>query len=168
MKIGKLEVICEKNNSVIYKEILNNNFYCLKKYQINDSCNLDMMIKSYNNYKNLKNKEGLIKIYDFWNENNIVFIRMEYLEGYITFAEWQKQKKNSEIPIKKIIKILNNLLIENCIAPDCGDSNFLINEQQDVKLIDLDLLNNYDIPSLSFLGRIYRSLFHRLNYCQKL
>lgn len=167
MKVGKLSVLCLRAHSKTYKEILNDNIYCLKVIKSWDSLGLDTIIKSYKNYDNLINKTGIVKIYNVWQYKEFIFIRMEYLEDYITFKEWIRLDKPIGTPLINIIKILNNLMIEGYIHPDCGDGNFMIKSENDIKLIDIDLLCNYDIKALNFLGKIYRSNFHRLEHYRK-
>jgi len=167
MKIGTLTLISQKSHSEVYREILNDKTYCLKKYSPWDSCTFAMIERSYNYYKLLENKEGLVTIFDFWKENDSMYIRMEYLSDYITFEEWSKLRKPVDEIIPKIIKIISNLMIQQIIPSDCGEGNFMVNEQLDVKMIDLDLLYHYDISNLIFIGKMIRTWNHKLQYCKQ-
>jgi hypothetical protein len=153
--VGKLELICQKEHSKIYKETLDDKIYCLKIYRSWVNCDLPTMLLSYLRYFKLENKEGLVKIYDIWNEDIDVYIRMEYLEDYISLKDWtylEHTAEQHEFVMIKVFKILANLILQGYINVDCGNGTFMINKNLDIKMIDLDLLDDCSFHSLHHIG----------------
>ncbi len=154
-KIGILTLVCEKQHCKIYKEILDGKIYCLKIYESWESCDLVTILLSYLRYFKLNSQEGLVKIYDVWNENIVVYIRMEYLENYISLKDWTNiehiPEQHEQIMIK-VFQILSTLILQGYINVDCGNGTFMVNKNLDVKMIDLDILSECNFNSLHQIG----------------
>lgn len=154
-KVGRLILLQEKAHSKIYKEVINNQIYCLKIYSSWESCSLTTMLQSYLRYFHLENKEGLVKIHNVWMKEDDLYIRMEFLKDYLPLTEWVKKKHSSEqhqYIICKIFKILTDLLTQGYLNPDLGSGTFMVNKNLDVKMIDLDILSDTTMDSLPYLG----------------
>lgn len=154
---GDLEVLVKKDHSTVYKETLNGKVYCLKKYEGWENLEICTLIDSYRRYgdNNLYEFDGVVKVHSVFFTGNIAYIRMELLEGYITLRDWlifNKGKKQRDIVITKIFNILTTLFYKHGLYTDIGDGNWMINEKLDLKLIDLDILQEPRNTKLHFLG----------------
>ncbi|AFN75412.1 hypothetical protein MROS_2182 [Melioribacter roseus P3M-2] len=133
-----------KNNptSSIYKVRINDITLAYKVIKKNDNIDFRYTLKSYENYSNMKNTDGMVKVYDYriTEEGDKFEVLMEYLEGYNDVAEVEE---NKQLYTEKIYNIFNNILNQNIIPVDSGLANFLVKDQ-DVKMIDLDFLLKWE------------------------
>ncbi|MGN0379537.1 MAG: InlB B-repeat-containing protein [Butyrivibrio sp.] len=86
------------------------------------------------------NEDGIVKIYDCFEENKTAYIIMEYLEG-ITIGEYLE--KSGPIPpddaIRMMMPIMNSLKAvhkEGIIHRDIAPDNIMVTGQGQIKLID--------------------------------
>jgi len=165
VKIGKLKLICHRKYSDVYEEFLDNKTYCLKVRRPSPNLAMKSIVESYKNYFNLKNRKGLVKVYDFWLKENTAYIRMEYLKDYISLVDWLKKNNNIERQKEVIIKILEIFFImikEGFIYLDYGYGNYMINKELKIKVIDLDILVKDRTQRLHWLGIGFLALLNNI------
>lgn len=150
-KIKDLILLQNRSFSKIYKFKYDGKLYIYKQIWPNEKVSIQLINRSYDNYFRLKNKEGLVKVCDFWIENDVGCIIMEYLIGYNQIVHYKGNKLHL---IKKITKIIVNLIDQNFIDYDIDITNFLMNRDGDIKLIDLD-----KIMRVKFLKEHYAEWF---------
>ncbi|MEE1516812.1 MAG: PASTA domain-containing protein [Lachnospiraceae bacterium] len=86
------------------------------------------------------NTDGIVKIFDAFEENDTAYIIMEYLEGE-TLAECLKREKNipEDEAVRMLLPIMNSLEIvhkQGIIHRDIAPDNIFITKDGNVKLID--------------------------------
>jgi serine/threonine protein kinase len=86
------------------------------------------------------NHPHIAKVYDWFEENNTVYIIMEFIAGKSLFKIFQEEGKLPEARIKKyfisIAKALQNIHANNFLHRDIKPENILINPQDLAILID--------------------------------
>ena len=170
------KLILSRVHSNFYEETIEGKVYLLKISPGWMWVNLNTTIKAYENYFNLENKNGLVKIHKVWEEEKTLAIRMEYLKSYITLRDWLKENHNEEELDKvmiSIFKILSNLSSQGCLNVDCGDGNWMINNKLELKMIDLDTLVKVkglsdSIMRLRSLGLGFLDLILKFNKCRRI
>ena len=87
-----------------------------------------------------RNEQGIVKIYDSFEENGTAYIAMEYLEGE-TLAQYLERENT--VPVDKavqmlmpVIESLNKVHDEGIIHRDIAPDNIFLTEKGEVKLID--------------------------------
>lgn len=109
---------------------------CLKKMKSNGpngEVSKELLEQSYKNYQEIKNKDGLVKIYEGWWDNGAFHTIMEYLEGY---------NRLCDVPCTdglklQVINIITNMVRQGYVDYDTDPTNFLVCGNR-VKMIDLD------------------------------
>lgn len=172
-KVGELTLLVQKSHSTIYKEILDGKTYCLKKYDGWENLSISDVLDSYTMYDqlNLQNVEGIVKIYSVSAERNSAYIRMEFLEDYISLRDWlifNKDKKQRDLVLTKIFNILSSIMARGGLYTDCGDGNWMINKDLDVKLIDLDVLLRGRVTELHYLGLGFLDLLQKFYIAEEI
>ncbi|MBE5954099.1 MAG: PASTA domain-containing protein [Lachnospiraceae bacterium] len=94
----------------------------------------------------LKNKDGIVDIYDSFRANNTVYIVMECLEGETLKSLLKREKKLSEKKatsiIVSVLKALKKVHNEGIIHRDISPENIFITNAGEVKLIDFGAARN--------------------------
>lgn len=140
----------ELPTSSIYEVCIDNQKFIYKVIRKNPNMDFNLVFQSYENYNKLKNKEGLVEVYDFRvSEGGENFeILMEYLEDYYDVETIEKE--NREFYAGKILAIIENVLNNELIPVDCGLANFVTNGKM-VKMLDLDFMLSWD--QVSYFNR---------------
>ena len=94
----------------------------------------------------LKNKDGIVDIYDSFRANNTVYIVMECLEGETLKSMLKREKKLSEKKATKImvavLTTLKEVHSQGIIHRDISPENIFITNSGEVKLIDFGAARN--------------------------
>lgn len=140
--------------STIYKvkDKKNGNIVALKYIKKKDY-NYD-----YNNevkiMQKLKNKDYICQIIDFYEDEDVLLITMEYLNGVDLLTYIEKYKYNKDLILYIFLKIilgLQNIHNNNIIHRDLKPENIIvynINNNIDIKIIDFGLAVEYS-PNLN-------------------
>lgn len=177
MKTGKLELIGEGKGSKVYREVLDGKVYCLKTRTIvapkasTRGLPVDF-IANYATLFSLKDKADIVKVYDVWEGDGLVYIRMEYLKEYVCLRDWLVTARYTVVQqeqiVIKIFKILSNQAAQGCINADCGDGNWMIHPKTlDLKMIDFDFFMktpSRESRRLHWLGCGFIDLLKKLRF----
>ena len=81
----------------------------------------------------------VVKVLDFFSENNTSYIAMEFIRG-VAIDEWVKEKKLTTAEILKLMRPVIDALVsthrQGVLHRDLTPSNILVREEGTVKLID--------------------------------
>lgn len=109
-----------------------------KTKQFNDG--LEKFVAEAKRLAKFRNENGIVKIFDSFNEHGTAYIAMEYLRGE-TLAERLEREKT--IPVEEsiqllmpIIESLNRVHDEGIIHRDIAPDNIFLTNKGEVKLID--------------------------------
>lgn len=109
-----------------------------KTKQFNDG--LEKFVAEAKRLAKFRNENGIVKIFDSFNEHGTAYIAMEYLRGE-TLAERLEREKT--IPVEEsiqllmpIIESLNRVHDEGIIHRDIAPDNIFLTDKGEVKLID--------------------------------
>lgn len=109
-----------------------------KTKQFNDG--MEKFVDEAKRLAKFRSENGIVKIFDSFNENGTAYIAMEYLQGE-TLAERLEREKT--IPIEEsiqmlmpIIESLNKVHDEGIIHRDIAPDNIFLTNKGEVKLID--------------------------------
>ena len=135
--------VCQRPFSTIYKFYHNDRTYGLKIISENiPHVPIELISRSYNNYFKLKNTNGLLKIYDFWVYKRQCYVLMEWLNNHKSLIQYKGNKIKC---ITQIAKIMKNLIDQNFIDYDSDITNFVIDVNDKIKMIDLDKIIRVDL-----------------------
>ncbi len=172
------KLIMSRHHSDFYEEIIDGISYCLKVSSGWMWVDLDTTLKAYGYYNSLENKEGLVEVLDAWKENEKIYILMEYLKEYKTLRLWLTElhpEEEIEEVFLKIFKTLSSLASQRVLNVDCGDGNWMINDNLDIKMIDLDTMITLsgveeitNIPRMRSFGLGTLDLILKFNKCRRL
>lgn len=137
--ITSKELFKEFSTSRIYKCIINGREYINKVIYKNPNMDLKYVLKSYQNYRTLMSKEGLVDVYDFRISDcgEKFEVLMEDLSNYYD-VENAEENYRSQLATQ-ILSIIKNITKQNIIPVDCGIVNF-VTDGNNVKMLDLDFL----------------------------
>ncbi len=137
--ITSKELLKEFSTSKIYKCKINCKDYIIKVIYKNPNMDFNYVLKSYQNYRTLMSKEGLVDVYDFRISDcgEKFEVLMEDLSNYYD-VENAEEKYRSQLAAQ-IHSILKNIIEQNVIPVDCGLANFVTNGDK-VKMLDLDYM----------------------------
>ncbi|MBS3946392.1 MAG: class I SAM-dependent methyltransferase [Melioribacter sp.] len=137
--ITSKELFKEFSTSRIYKCIINGREYINKVIYKNPNMDLKYVLKSYQNYRTLMSKEGLVDVYDFRISDcgEKFEVLMEDLSKYYD-VENAEENYRSQLATQ-ILSIIKNITKQNIIPVDCGIVNF-VTDGNNVKMLDLDFL----------------------------
>lgn len=121
IRIKNMSIFTEKNK------------YLFEKMKIN-------FFNEIHNLKRLKKRDGIVEIFDSFNENNTEYILMEYCVG-INLKEYIINTKNMSMNdiiriFLKILKVINKIHGENIVHLDIKPSNIFIDQYENIKIID--------------------------------
>lgn len=109
-----------------------------KTKQFNDG--MEKFVDEAKRLAKFRSENGIVKIFDSFNENGTAYIAMEYLQGE-TLAERLEREKT--IPVEEsiqmlmpIIESLNRVHDEGIIHRDIAPDNIFLTNKGEVKLID--------------------------------
>lgn len=93
------------------------------------------------------NEEGIVDIYDFFEENNTAYIIMEYLEGITLKQRLQKQGVMNPAELihllMPLMRSLGNMHRQNIIHRDISPDNIMITATGKLKLMDFGSARYY-------------------------
>lgn len=109
-----------------------------KTKQFNDG--MEKFVDEAKRLAKFRSENGIVKIFDSFNENGTAYIAMEYLQGE-TLAE--RLERDKTIPVEEsiqmlmpIIESLNRVHDEGIIHRDIAPDNIFLTNKGEVKLID--------------------------------
>jgi len=112
---------------------------------INGKINYELYTNPYKKiYPKIKDIENIVKIYDFWWNNEKFYLLSEYLEGSSVYdAEkngWFQFEEKREI-LSRMMLILSEIYNRNIVILDPSPRNFIITEDKSkLTMIDFDCL----------------------------
>lgn len=109
-----------------------------KKQQFHDG--LDKFVEEARRLAKFQEEEGIVKVYDSFQENETAYIVMEYLDGETLDSRLKREKTIPETEaiamLKPIMESLNRVHAEGMLHRDIAPDNIFITKNGQVKLID--------------------------------
>lgn len=129
----------EMPTSSIYQAKIDNQNFIYKVIRKNSNMDFNLVFQSYENYTRLRNKEGLVEVYDYQiSEDGENFeILMEYLDNYFDLQNIVHENRSDYAD--KVLAIIENVVNQELIPVDCGLANF-VTDGDKVKMLDLDFM----------------------------
>lgn len=165
--ISAKTLLKELPTSSIYEVSISGRRYIYKLIRKNPDMDFSLVFRSYSNYCKMKNKEGLVEVYDFrisGNEESFEIL-MEYLADFHDAETIQMENRLNFA--EQILAIIENVMSEDLIPVDCGLANF-VTDGRTVKMLDLDFMLGWDQVSY-FNTKWFESRLEEIkNWCPAL
>ena len=129
---SSIDLVEYRGNKYVWKK--------MKPNGPNAEVSKELLINSFQNYKNIKNRRGLVGIYSGWWEGSSFNTIMEYFEGYERMSDLQGLfPEFRNIIFNKAMSSVSNMMRQGYTDYDVDPTNFLVDTRVwDVVMIDLD------------------------------